>query len=98
MLIPPWTTVSFTQAKSIVEHSARKTKTSNEIAFGAGSPSVFGGKFEMKTLTKDVESAIKNGCRFYVTAFPQDEYVPMMRQFSREIIPSFKSQTRLVTN
>lgn len=96
--IPPWTNVPFTQAKSIVEQSARKTRTSNEISFGAGSPTVFGGKFEMKTLTKDVETAIKNGCKFYVTAFPQDEYVPMMRQFSREIIPSFKSQTRLVTN
>lgn len=49
----------------------------------------------MKSLAKDVQTATENGCEFYVVAFPQDDYVPLMRQFQREIVPSFKSQTKL---
>ena len=50
----------------------------------------------MKTLAKDIEKANAEGCQFYLAAFPQEGYVPMMKQFSREILPSFGTQTRLI--
>ena len=93
--IPPWTKTSFSDAKSIVEREVRRAKRSNRVIFGAGSPSIFGGRFDLKSLAKDVQTATDNGCEFYVVAFPQDHYVPMMRQFQRELVPSFKSQTKL---
>lgn len=93
--IPPWAKTSFTQAKSIVEQAARRSK--RRVAFGAGSPTVFGTQFDMRNLANEVQAAIDNGCEFYVVAFPQDQYVPLMRQFHREIVPSFESQTKLVS-
>lgn len=93
--IPPWAKTSFTQAKSIVEQTARRSK--RRVAFGAGSPTIFGTQFDMRNLASEVQVAIDNGCEFYVVAFPQDQYVPLMRQFHREIVPSFESQTRLVS-
>lgn len=93
--IPPWAKTSFTHSKSIVEQAARGSK--RRVAFGAGTPTVFGTRFDMKSLASDVQTAIDNGCEFYVVAFPQDQYVPLMRQFHREIVPSFESQTRLAS-
>ncbi|MBO0888936.1 LLM class flavin-dependent oxidoreductase [Candidatus Bathyarchaeota archaeon] len=95
--IPPWTKMSFTDAKRMVERAYRRANRSTSLMFGAGSPTIPGGKFDMNTLSKDVQTAIDNGCEFYVVAFSPDDYVPMMRQFQREIVPSFESQTRLST-
>ena len=93
--IPPWAKSPFTEAKSMVERAYRAAKRSSRLIFGAGSPTIFGGRFDIKILTNDVQNAIDNGCEFYVVAFPQDDYVPMMRQFQREIVPSFESQSKL---
>jgi alkanesulfonate monooxygenase SsuD/methylene tetrahydromethanopterin reductase-like flavin-dependent oxidoreductase (luciferase family) len=95
--IPPWVKSSFIDAKSMVENAARKAGRSKKIAFGAGAPTLFGGKFDIKTLAKDVETAIGNGCAFYVAAFPHENYAVTMKQFSKEIVPRFESQTQLVT-
>jgi hypothetical protein len=56
---------------------------------------LFGGKFDIKTLTNDVEKAFGNGCQFYTAAFPQENYSSSMQQFSKEIIPEFASQKLL---
>jgi alkanesulfonate monooxygenase SsuD/methylene tetrahydromethanopterin reductase-like flavin-dependent oxidoreductase (luciferase family) len=93
--IAPWVKTSFSDAKSIVENAARKAKRSDKIIFGAGSPTLFGARFDMKELTKDVETAVENGCQFYITAFPQNNYSSSMKQFSKEIIPQFESQKLL---
>jgi alkanesulfonate monooxygenase SsuD/methylene tetrahydromethanopterin reductase-like flavin-dependent oxidoreductase (luciferase family) len=89
--IAPWVKISFTSAKSIVEKAAAKAKRSSRILFGTGAPRLQRGKFDMKALAEDVQTANSNGCEFYVTAFPQDDYVSNMKQFSREILPSYRS-------
>jgi hypothetical protein len=77
--IAPWVKISFTSAKSTVEKAAAKARRSSRILFGTGAPRLQGGKFDMKTLIKDVHVAKDNGCEFYVTAFPQDDYAAMMK-------------------
>lgn len=94
--IPPWTKMPFATAKSMVEKSARRAGRSNKIVFGRGTPTIRGETLSMKTLAEDIEKANADGCQFYLAAFPQDDYLPMMKQFSREILPSFATQTRLV--
>jgi alkanesulfonate monooxygenase SsuD/methylene tetrahydromethanopterin reductase-like flavin-dependent oxidoreductase (luciferase family) len=93
--IAPWTKISFSNAKSMVENAAQKAGRSERIVFGAGAPTLFGERFDMKVLKKDVETAIENGCEFYVTAFPQENYSSTMKQFSKEILPQLESQKRL---
>jgi alkanesulfonate monooxygenase SsuD/methylene tetrahydromethanopterin reductase-like flavin-dependent oxidoreductase (luciferase family) len=95
--IPSWSKIPFAEAKEMVEKEAMKRGRREKISFGAGSPNVQGGRFDMKSLAKNVEDAVDNGCEFYVTAFPQEDYVPVMRQFSREILSSHTKQTKLVT-
>jgi alkanesulfonate monooxygenase SsuD/methylene tetrahydromethanopterin reductase-like flavin-dependent oxidoreductase (luciferase family) len=87
--IAPWVKIPFTNAKSIVEKAAAKARRSRKILFGTGAPRLQGGKFDMKALTKDIQTANDNRCEFYVTAFPQDDYVTTMKQFSREVLPSY---------
>jgi alkanesulfonate monooxygenase SsuD/methylene tetrahydromethanopterin reductase-like flavin-dependent oxidoreductase (luciferase family) len=87
--VAPWVKVPFTNAKSTVEKAAAKAGRSRKILFGTGAPRLQGGKFDMKALTKDIQTANDNQCEFYVTAFPQDNYVTTMKQFSREVLPSY---------
>ena len=59
------------------------------LVYGAESPTTQGGKFDMKALEKDIQTDADNGCQFYVTPFPQDEYLARMRGFARDVMPSF---------
>ena len=65
------------------------------MIFGAGSPMVMGGRFDMKSLEKDVSKASDDGCGFYVVPFPSDDYLSKMREFAHRVIPSYEAQTRL---
>jgi alkanesulfonate monooxygenase SsuD/methylene tetrahydromethanopterin reductase-like flavin-dependent oxidoreductase (luciferase family) len=87
--IAPWAKMPFVSAKSIVVNAAKKTGRSDRMKFGTGAPRLQGGKFDMKSLVKDVQVASDNGCEFYVTAFPQEDYVPTMKEFSRETLSSY---------
>ena len=67
-----------------------------KLAYGAGSTSTF-GKFDMRAIGKDVHVAEENGCRFYVVPFPQEDYIPKMREFATDLLPSYSSNQPLVT-
>ncbi len=86
--IPPWTQTPFNKAKSIVDMEAKSAGRQLKLEYGAGSPMIRGA-FDMKTLEKDIQTAVDNGCRFYVTPFPQDDYVAKMREFARDVMPSY---------
>ena len=93
--VPPWVQRPFAEAKSIAEGEARKAGRHSHLIFGAGSPMIMGGRFDMKSLEKDVSKASDGGCEFYVIPFPTDDYVAKMREFAHRVIPSFEAQTRL---
>jgi len=86
--IPPWVQTPFTKAKSIVDMEAKSAGRQHKLEYGAGSPMIRGA-FDMKTLEKSIQTAVDDGCRFYVTPFPQDDYVAKMREFARDVMPSF---------
>ncbi len=94
--IPPWTKIPFKAAKSIVEKSATEAGRANKVKFGAGSPSIYGRRFDMDAVAKEIESASNSGCDFYVIAFPQDDYASSMKKFSRDILCSYDKQTKLL--
>ncbi len=48
----------------------------------------------MKVLEKDIQTAADNGCQFYVAPFPQDDYLAKMREFARDVIPTYTDQKR----
>ena len=94
--IPPWIQIPFIKAKTIVDQEARKMGRQDKLAYGAGSPGVF-GKFDMRAIGKDIQVAEENGCRFYVVPFPQEDYIPKMREFATDLLPSYSSNQPLVT-
>ncbi len=90
MCLPPWTTMPFAEARSIADKEARRAGRQDKLVYGAGSPTTQGGKFDMKTLEKNIQTAADNGCQFYVTPFPQDDYLARLREFARELMPSYE--------
>jgi alkanesulfonate monooxygenase SsuD/methylene tetrahydromethanopterin reductase-like flavin-dependent oxidoreductase (luciferase family) len=94
--IPPWAQTPFAQARSIVDKEARRLGRQGGLMYGAGSPMVQRGGFDMKALAKDIGTAADNGCQFYVTPFPQDEYEAKMREFIREVMPSYTDRKESV--
>jgi len=67
-----------------------------KLAYGAGSTSTF-GKFDMRAIGKDIQVAEENGRRFYIVPFPQEDYIPKMREFATDLLPSYSSNQPLVT-
>ena len=94
--IPPWIQIPFTKAKGIVDQEAKKVGRQDKLAYGAGSPSTF-GKFDMQAIGKDIQVAEENGCQFYVVPFPQEDYIAKMKEFARDLLPSYSSNQPLVT-
>ena len=94
--IPPWIQTPFDKAKTIVDQEARKMGRQNKLAYGAGSPSTF-GKFDMRAIEEDIHLAEENGCGFYVVPFPQEDYIAQMREFARDLLPSYSGGQTLVT-
>ena len=95
--IPPWIQIPFDRAKSKAETEAKRAGRPGELSFGAGSPTSLGGKFDVRALEKDIQASANKGCEFYITPFPQDDYVEKMKEFARDILPSYNDPTRIVT-
>jgi alkanesulfonate monooxygenase SsuD/methylene tetrahydromethanopterin reductase-like flavin-dependent oxidoreductase (luciferase family) len=74
--------------KATVLRVAESAKRADKLAFmtGAmGSRSPYDSNAELKK----VEAAVDTGASYFLTAFPQTEYLDAMRSFSSEVMPSF---------
>ncbi len=78
----------------MADKEASRAGRRDKLEYGAGSPTVQGGRFVMKTLESDIQKAADKGCQFYVAPFPQDDYLARMREFAREVMPSYTNQKR----
>ncbi len=92
--IPPWIQTRFAEARSLADKEAGRAGRRDKLVYGAGSPTTQGGKFDMKTLEKDIQTTADNGCQFYVTPFPQDDYLARMGEFARDVMPSYVDKKR----
>ncbi len=93
--IPPWTQLEFEKAKEIVLESAREHSRRNEdISFAE--LSFFGyGTWERNRVYKREEAFLsvskskERGSEYFITGFPHETYLESMRDFARNVIPSF---------
>ncbi len=87
--LPRWFQMPFEEAKAIVEGEARKAGRQGRIAYAKGSPVYREKEFDMKNLEQDVERAADQGCRYYITPFPETDYVTNMSRFAKDVMTSY---------
>ena len=85
--VPPWTEFSYEDAKKIVLEEARRSL--RDVKFASGAPSARDIPYNLNTVSKLVEDAEKSGCEFFVIPFPHETYLDSMREFARNVIPSY---------
>ncbi len=86
--IAPWTQIPFGKAKEIVLQEARKRGRQSSVAFAMGTPRG-PERFDLKQSEESVSAAAKEGCLYYVVPFSRDNYVQNMKDFAKQVIPSF---------
>ncbi len=86
--IAPWTQIPFGKAREIVLQEARKTGRQSGLAFAMGTPRP-PEKFDLKQSEQAVEEAAKEKCLYCLVPFPRDTFLETMKQFARDIMPSY---------
>jgi len=104
--IPPWIGMSHAEARGIVLREAKKLGRESMVSFAADytplqAPNYDFTHYDSKQFLSKVEEAKKNGCSFFIVAFPTaPPWLPLpageiqyeldcSRDFARNIIPSF---------
>ncbi len=88
--VAPWTQIPFGKAKEIVLQEARRRGRQSSVAFAMGTPRG-PEKFDLKQSEEFVSMAVKEGCLYYVVPFPRDGFLQSMKEFAKNVMPSFQS-------
>ncbi len=82
----------FEEKKAKVLQSAKEHKRSNRLAFMFGSFHfhLLYNAFDVNECRGRVEAAEKVGAQFFLTPFPAGRQVEAMKQFAKEIMPSYR--------
>lgn len=86
-LIPPWTPIAREEAKRIVIESAKKNGRQDKIAFAGLSFSR--EKYDRNELSKIIGQAKDEGCEYFISGFPRTGHMDAMKDFAKEVMPSF---------
>ena len=86
--VPPWQSHRFYEMKAIGLEAAEEAGRANEIAFmggvmGAGEP------YKAETYERIIADAEEKECSYCNVAFPRDSLVKDIKQFARDILPSY---------
>jgi len=79
----------YEEMKDKVLRAAERANRADKIAFMIGA---MGSRlpYDSMEYSKRVEMAVETGASYFLTAFPRTEIIESMRNFSKEIMPSFK--------
>ena len=79
---------AYDEMKATVLRVAESAKRADKLAFMTGT---MGSRspYDSTAELKKVEAAVDTGASYFLTAFPQTEYLDAMRSFSSEVMPSF---------
>ncbi|HEV2119964.1 MAG TPA: LLM class flavin-dependent oxidoreductase [Candidatus Bathyarchaeia archaeon] len=94
----PWIEkVSYQEAKDIVLKAARRHSRQDKIRFAQGGDATvpIADHYDSKTYTTKVEEAQQNGNEYFVVPFPRETYLASMRDFAKNVMPSFNAPTLL---
>lgn len=86
--IAPWSQMPFGKAKEIVLQEARKRGRQGSLTFAMGTPRG-PEKFDLKQSYDMVSTAEKEGCLYCIVPFSRDSFIPDMKDFARQVMPSF---------
>jgi alkanesulfonate monooxygenase SsuD/methylene tetrahydromethanopterin reductase-like flavin-dependent oxidoreductase (luciferase family) len=86
-LVPPWTQIGAEGSKRLVLESARKNGREDKIGFA--SLSFSRERYDQKEASKLVGEARDHGAQFFIMGFPRQNYSESMKDFAREVMPSF---------
>jgi alkanesulfonate monooxygenase len=75
--------------KDQVLKAAERANRVDKIAFMTGA---MGSRrpYDSREYVKRVEMAVETGASYFLTAFPQTEFINSMKNFSKDVMPSFK--------
>ncbi len=77
------------KAKAVVDQAARKAGRQNKLAYATGSPVHRDQKYDLKEVGDAVQRAAESGFLYYAASFPQETYMETMKQFAKQIMPSY---------
>jgi alkanesulfonate monooxygenase SsuD/methylene tetrahydromethanopterin reductase-like flavin-dependent oxidoreductase (luciferase family) len=86
--IPPWQGGDFGGAKATVIASAKRHSREGKVSFARLSFG-FDEKYERGKLVEKVSKAAEEGCEYFIVGFGAKDYVESMRDFGKNVIPSF---------
>jgi alkanesulfonate monooxygenase SsuD/methylene tetrahydromethanopterin reductase-like flavin-dependent oxidoreductase (luciferase family) len=92
-LIPAWPGLDNMKARKIAQDAARHNGREEKLAFA--DMVMFpreGSKYDREQYRTMVEKAVSLGSKYFIVPFPFGEYMNSMKDFARNIIPSFESQ------
>jgi alkanesulfonate monooxygenase SsuD/methylene tetrahydromethanopterin reductase-like flavin-dependent oxidoreductase (luciferase family) len=87
--IPPWAEENTHKIRETVLTSAKKAHRMDEVEFMVG-PMRGPSPYNSDEYHQLVERAEKSDATYYNTAFPRDTFIESMKEFAKEVMPSFK--------
>ncbi len=95
-LIPAWPNLNNAKARKIVLEEARRNGREGKLSFA--DMVMFpreGSKYDRDEYRGRIEEAAKAGSRYFITPFPMVGYMEALRDFAKNVIPSFAAQETL---
>jgi alkanesulfonate monooxygenase SsuD/methylene tetrahydromethanopterin reductase-like flavin-dependent oxidoreductase (luciferase family) len=95
-LIPAWPGLDNSLARKTVLEEARKNHRESKLSFAdmvMFPPADW--KYDRNVYTKKIEQAVSDGSKYFITPFPVANYMESVRDFARNVIPSFQAQHTL---
>jgi len=77
------------KARAIVTQEAKRAGRHNKVSFAVGSPVHRDQKFDMKAVEQSVQKAAESGYLYYVIPFLQEGFTENMREFAKQVMPSY---------
>ncbi len=87
--LPQWVKMPLEKARAIVSQEAKRVGRQNKVSFAVGSPAHRDQKFDLKAVEQSVQKAAEDGYLYYVVPFLQDGFLGNMKQFAKEVLPSY---------
>ncbi len=95
-LIPRFPGVDNANSRKIVMEEVKREKREGRFSFADMAPFPEPGSvYNSRDYGRLVESALEAGCKYFIATFPHVSYMEALRDFAKNIIPSFTAQETL---
>ncbi len=95
-LVPRFPGVDNAKSRKIVVEEAQRAKRKGKLSFADMAPFPEPGMtYNSRDYSRLVESALEAGCNYFIVTFPHTGYMEALKDFAKNVIPSFAAQETL---